>query len=157
MYEAAISTPLGTAHIKGDANGITEIRVSDEEVSIQTIPSVLAPACGQLREYFEGSRKTFDLPLRPEGTSFQRKVWTALLEIPYGKQISYLDLAIKLGDPGALRAVAGANAKNPVWIVIPCHRVVGKDGSLTGYAGGLHRKKWLLSHESPSKQTVLFS
>jgi methylated-DNA-[protein]-cysteine S-methyltransferase len=157
MYEAAISTPLGTAHIKGDANGITEIRVSDDHSLERAIPEVLKPVCTQLLEYFEGSRKTFGVPLQPEGTAFQQKVWAALLEIPYGKRISYLDLAKKLGDPAAVRAVAGANAKNPIWILIPCHRVVGTDGSLTGYAGGLHRKKWLLNHESPSGQTVLFT
>lgn len=157
MYEAAISTPLGTAHITGDAKGIIEIRVSDEIVSDQTIPNVLAPACEQLLEYFEGSRKTFEIQLQPTGTPFQQKVWDALSQIPYGNRISYLDLAKKLGDPKAVRAVAGANARNPIWIVIPCHRVVGTDGSLTGYAGGLYRKKWLLNHESPSKQTDLFS
>lgn len=156
MYQAAISTPLGSAHIRGDANGITEIKVSDEVLSDQTIPSVLEAACEQLQEYFKGSRKKFDFPLQPSGTSFQQKVWAELSKIPYGKRISYLELAQKLGDPGAVRAVAGANANNPIWIVIPCHRVIGTDGTLKGYAGGLHRKKWLLNHESPSRQTVLF-
>lgn len=157
MYEAVIDTPLGIACITGSDEGITEIRVSDKDSLAPNIPDELRSVCTQLQEYFEGSRKNFEVPLRPEGTAFQQKVWAALLEIPYGKRISYMDLAKKLGDPRAVRAVAGANAKNPVWILIPCHRVVGTDGSLTGYAGGLHRKKWLLNHESPSGQTVLFT
>jgi methylated-DNA-[protein]-cysteine S-methyltransferase len=157
MYETAIATPLGTAHIKGDENGIAEIRVGDGPLPDLHIPPPLQAACTQLKEYFEGARKTFDLPLQPDGTPFQRRVWGELLKIPYGTQVSYLDLARNLGDPGAVRAVASANAKNPVWIVIPCHRVVGSDGNLKGYAGGLHRKKWLLDLESPSEQLVLFS
>ncbi|MGB5190967.1 methylated-DNA--[protein]-cysteine S-methyltransferase [Robiginitalea sp.] len=157
MYEAVVDTPLGIARIRGSENGITEIRVSDDPSLKRTIPDELRTVCTQLQEYFEGSRKIFEVPLQPGGTPFQKKVWEALLEIPYGKRISYMDLAKKLGDPKAIRAVAGANAKNPVWILIPCHRVVGTDGSLTGYAGGLHRKKWLLNHESPSGQTILFS
>ena len=157
MYEAVVDTPLGIARIRGSEKGITEIRVSDDPSLKRTIPDELRTVCTQLQEYFEGSRKIFEVPLQPEGTPFQQKVWEALLEIPYGKRISYMDLAKKLGHPKAIRAVAGANAKNPVWILIPCHRVVGTDGSLTGYAGGLHRKKWLLNHESPSGQTVLFT
>ncbi len=157
MYEAVVDTPLGIARIRGSEKGITEIRVSDDPSLKRTIPDELRTVCTQLQEYFEGSRKIFEVPLQPGGTPFQKKVWEALLEIPYGKRISYMDLAKKLGDPKAIRAVAGANAKNPVWILIPCHRVVGTDGSLTGYAGGLHRKKWLLNHESPSGQTILFS
>jgi methylated-DNA-[protein]-cysteine S-methyltransferase len=109
-----------------------------------------------LNEYFEGKRQNFDLLLNPEGTEFQKKVWSLLSEIPYGKTISYLELSRRFGDEKAIRAVAAANGKNPVWIIIPCHRVIGSDGSLTGYAGGLHRKKWLLNHESPSKQQSLF-
>ncbi|MDM9629985.1 methylated-DNA--[protein]-cysteine S-methyltransferase [Robiginitalea aurantiaca] len=157
MLEATIPTPLGTARIIGDHKGITEISVTDDAIANHVVPAALEPACRQLREYFEGSRETFDIPLHPEGTPFQRKVWAALLEIPFGQRISYLELAKRLGDPKSVRAVAGANAKNPVWILIPCHRVIGTDGSLTGYAGGLYRKKWLLNHESPSRQTVLFS
>jgi len=157
MYEAVVDTPLGIARIRGSEKGITEIRVSDDPSLKRTIPDELRTVCTQLQEYFEGSRKIFEVTLQPEGTPFQQKVWEALLEIPYGKRISYMDLAKKLGDPKAIRAVAGASAKNPVWILIPCHRVVGTDGSLTGYAGGLHRKKWLLSHENPSGQTTLFS
>ena len=94
--------------------------------------------------------------MNPKGTDFQKKVWQELLKISYGKTESYQKITNKLGDPKAIRAVANANGKNPLWIVIPCHRVIGSDGSLTGYAGGLWRKKWLLNHENPIKQETLF-
>ena len=113
-------------------------------------------AVTELNDYFQGKRTHFDFKLNPKGTEFQQKVWQALLEIPYGKTCSYMDLSKKLGDVKAIRAVASANGKNPLWIVVPCHRVIGTDGSLTGYAGGLWRKKWLLEHESPSGQQTLF-
>ena len=109
-----------------------------------------------MQEYFEGHRQRFDFEINPEGTDFQKKVWEALREIPFGRTLSYMDLAKKLGDPRAIRAVAAANGKNPIWIAIPCHRVIGSDGELVGYAGGLHRKKWLLNHESPNPQQNLF-
>jgi methylated-DNA-[protein]-cysteine S-methyltransferase len=98
----------------------------------------------------------FQLKLNPQGTPFQKKVWESLHEIPFGKTTSYLELSRKLGNQKAIRAVAAANGKNPLWIVVPCHRVIGTDGSLTGYAGGLWRKKWLLELENPSSQTSLF-
>ena len=110
----------------------------------------------QLQEYFNGKRVQFDLKLNPEGSDFQKTVWNALVKIQYGKTMSYLELSKQLGDVKAIRAVANANGKNPLWIVVPCHRVIGTDGSLTGYAGGLHRKQWLLDHESPYKQQTLF-
>ena len=110
----------------------------------------------QLNEYFKGDRKQFSLKLNAKGTDFQERVWNELLTIPYGKTSSYLELSKQLGDVKAIRAVANANGKNPLWIIVPCHRVIGSDGSLTGYAGGLHRKKWLLEHESPYKQQSLF-
>ncbi|WP_299430767.1 methylated-DNA--[protein]-cysteine S-methyltransferase [uncultured Maribacter sp.] len=157
MEEAFIKTPLGIAKIIGNENGIASIIVLNSDVPLTTvIPEVLEDAVYQLNEYFKEERKVFNLTLNPEGTSFQKKVWKALEDIPYGKTISYMDLSKTLGDPKAIRAVAAANGKNPLWIVVPCHRVIGSDGSLTGYAGGLHRKKWLLELESPSKQTSLF-
>lgn len=129
----------------------------DSEISVSVIiPKELKPAVDQLAEYFEGKRTHFELKLNPEGTEFQKKVWKKLEEIPFGKTISYQQIANQLGDPKVIRAAASANGKNPIAIIIPCHRVIGSDGSLTGYAGGLHRKKWLLEHESPSKQGVLF-
>ncbi|MFH6602952.1 methylated-DNA--[protein]-cysteine S-methyltransferase [Maribacter algicola] len=158
MIETAfIETPLGIAKIEGDTDGLKAITVLDtsEEIT-KIIPEVLEDAVYQLQEYFRGERKAFDLILNPDGTDFQIKVWEELLNIPFGNTMSYLDLSKKLGDVKAIRAVAAANGKNPIWIIIPCHRVIGSDGSLTGYAGGLHRKKWLLEHESPVKQQSLF-
>ncbi|WP_116771970.1 methylated-DNA--[protein]-cysteine S-methyltransferase [Maribacter litoralis] len=154
---AYIKTPLGVAKIIGNADGLSAITVlnSDEPLT-DVIPESLEDAVYQLNEYFEGKRTEFSLTLNPEGTEFQKKVWTELQNIPYGKSKSYLELAKLLGDPNATRAAASANARNPLWIVVPCHRVIGSDGSLTGYAGGLHRKQWLLNHESPVKQQSLF-
>ena len=152
MPTAYLQTPLGTAQITGDEKGISKITITDEEEINKTIPVFLQEALTQLQEYFEGKRTDFTFKINPEGTTFQQKVWQGLLEIPFGKTMSYLQLAQKLGDVKAIRAVASANGKNPLWIVVPCHRVIGTDGSLTGYAGGLWRKKWLLAHENPSKQ-----
>jgi methylated-DNA-[protein]-cysteine S-methyltransferase len=151
-----IKTPLGITKIMGDENGISVISVSDEGEISEQIPAVLQEAVSQLMAYFEGKRTTFDFKLNPKGTEFQQKVWNGLLEIPFGKTMSYLELSKKLGDVKAIRAVASANGKNPLWIVVPCHRVIGTDGSLTGYAGGLWRKKWLLQHENPTTQQSLF-
>jgi methylated-DNA-[protein]-cysteine S-methyltransferase len=156
MEVAYLQTPIGCAEFQGDENGLASVSVFDEIKPIGIIPEVLEDAVYQFKEYFEGSRKDFDLKLNPSGTDFQKKVWDALLEIPFGKTISYLELSKRLGDVKAIRAVASANGKNPLWIVVPCHRVIGTNGDLTGYAGGLHRKKWLLEHESPAKQTTLF-
>ncbi len=157
MKQAIINTPLGKTKITGDENGILSVIVSDEKLTLsKSIPKELKECVAQLDEYFKGSRQQFQIKLKPEGTVFQKRVWNELTKIPYGKTISYLELTKKLGDVKAIRAVANANGKNPVWIIIPCHRVIGSDGSLTGYAGGLHRKKWLLDHENPVKQQSLF-
>ncbi|RRQ49922.1 methylated-DNA--[protein]-cysteine S-methyltransferase [Maribacter algicola] len=157
METAFIHTPLGTTKLEGDENGLSAITVLDtHEEPTDIIPMELEDAAYQLKEYFEGSRTQFDLVLNPSGTDFQKSVWKALQKIPHGKTVSYLDLSKTLGDVKAIRAVASANGKNPLWIVVPCHRVIGSDGSLTGYAGGLHRKKWLLEHENPVKQQSLF-
>ena len=157
METAFVQTPLGTAQLTGDREGLSSISVLDAAVPLTDIlPEVLEDAAYQLREYFDGRRQTFSLSLNPEGTEFQKKVWKELLSIPFGKTVSYMDLSKKLGDPKAIRAVAAANGKNPLWIVVPCHRVIGSDGSLTGYAGGLMRKQLLLDHENPWKQQSLF-
>lgn len=158
METVYINSPLGITKIIGDDAGISVISVSDIGTNTvsQTIPEILQKAVLQLQEYFEGKRTEFDLKLNPKGTEFQQKVWKSLLEIPYGKTVTYMDQTKKLGDIKAIRAVASANGKNPLWIVIPCHRVIGTNGSLTGYAGGLSRKKWLLEHENPSTQQSLF-
>ena len=151
-----INSPLGITKIVGDENGISIISILSEGEITATIPKQLKECVAQLQEYFDGKRNSFRFKLNPKGTEFQQKVWKGLLEIPFGKTMSYLELSKKLGDVKAIRAVASANGKNPLWIVIPCHRVIGTDGSLTGYAGGLWRKKWLLEHENPSNQQSLF-
>ena len=157
MQSACFQSPLGITEIQGDGNGVSSISILDVEKEISSIiPEVLQNAIEELQEYFEGNRTHFTFKIQPKGTDFQQKVWQELINIPFGKTISYLDLAKKLGDVKAIRAVASANGKNPLWIVIPCHRVIGTDGSLTGYAGGLWRKKWLLEHENPSNQGSLF-
>lgn len=157
MEIAYIQTPIGYAVLKGDEEGLASVTVLDGEKPINdVVPEVLEDAVYQFIEYFDEKRMRFDLKLNPQGTDFQKRVWDALVKIPYGKTTSYLELSKTLGDPKAIRAVASANGKNPLWIVVPCHRVIGSNGDLTGYAGGLHRKKWLLEHESPSKQQSLF-
>jgi len=154
---AIIKTPIGFLEIKGDDLGLQSICFMDSEViTSEAIPKVLLSAVTQLNEYFNKTRTHFQLKLNPDGTDFQKKVWRQLETIPFGKTGSYQGLAYNLGDPKVIRAAASANGKNPIAIVIPCHRVIGSDGSLTGYAGGLHRKKWLLEHESPVKQGKLF-
>ncbi len=156
METAYIKTPLGTATITGDENGISAISILNEGPISPKIPTVLKEPIKQLYDYFAGKRTGFDFKINPQGTEFQQKVWQELLQIPYGKTVSYMDITKKLGDVKAIRAVASANGKNPLWIVVPCHRVIGTDGSLTGYAGGLWRKKWLLEHENPTAQQSLF-
>src|SRR5690606_34729923 len=150
-------TPLGTVEIVGDEEGICRITIMEEDyLSPEEAPHELVQAVEQLNQYFEGKLTVFNLKLNPTGTPFQKNVWNALCKIPYGKTTSYHQLSKELGDVKAIRAVAGANGRNPLWIVVPCHRVIGSDGSLTGYAGGLWRKKWLLDHENPPVQQSLF-
>ncbi|MFT4697962.1 MAG: methylated-DNA-[protein]-cysteine S-methyltransferase [Flavobacteriaceae bacterium] len=157
MEIAYINSPLGAIEIKGNEEGIASVRfLGSEEKETNVISENLQPCSNQLKEYFEGNRSQFDLKLNPEGTNFQKRVWDKLLEIPFNTTLSYLEMANRLGDPKVIRAAASANGKNPISIIIPCHRVIGSDGSLTGYGGGLHRKKWLLAHENPVKQQSLF-
>lgn len=154
---AYYKTPIGIAKITGNENGISSVTVMDNEIEIPPeIPNYLKDCVNQLEAYFKGERTEFNLKLNPQGTDFQKRVWNELLTIPYGKTRTYLEQTKKLGDVKAIRAVASANGKNPIWIIIPCHRVIGSDGALTGYAGGLWRKKWLLAHENPVKQQTLF-
>ncbi|MFK8059752.1 MAG: methylated-DNA--[protein]-cysteine S-methyltransferase [Polaribacter sp.] len=154
-------TPIGIAKIVGDKNGIQSVSVLDDDTVSEKLLNASTPFClqecvVQLGEYFNGKRASFNLTVNPKGTEFQKKVWKSLLKIKYGKTKSYLEQSKSLGDVKAIRAVASANGKNPLWIIIPCHRVIGSDGSLTGYAGGIWRKKWLLAHENPVKQQSLF-
>ncbi len=155
---AYIETPLGTAELGGDSNGLQYVTLLDSKAATETelIPEELQEATSQLSDYFSGKRTSFSLRLSPQGTEFQKKVWHALNQIPFGKTVTYMDMAKKLGDLKVIRAAAAANGKNPIAIIIPCHRVIGSDGSLTGYASGLWRKQWLLEHESPVVQQKLF-
>ncbi|PIE55334.1 MAG: cysteine methyltransferase [Dethiosulfovibrio peptidovorans] len=142
----------GGALIGQDDEGIRSIRLFEGTTPCppegwRLMPSELANAVEQLQAYFAGELSRFDLPLAPEGTAFQRTVWRALTEIPYGQTISYGQLAASIGRPSACRAVGGANGKNPIPVVIPCHRVIGSDGSLTGFSSGLSLKRRLLAIE----------
>lgn len=152
MTTAVFESPLGLVRISGDEAGVSVISCTDvsggelmNEMSMLARP--VQEAVRQLQEYFAGERQTFDFLMNPTGTDFQQTVWKALLDVPFGTTLSYLALSRRMGDEKAIRAVAAANGRNPLWIVIPCHRIIGSDGSLTGYAGGLWRKKWLLEHE----------
>lgn len=145
-----LDTPIGRLRIEEDEGAISRIHFeADDEPRQQEIQSRLCQvALLQLKEYFEGKRTTFDFPFQQQGTHFQQRVWKQLLEIPSGKTISYLQLARQLNDEKCIRAAASANGKNDLAIVVPCHRVIGSNGKLVGYAGGLWRKQWLLEHEA---------
>lgn len=155
MTTTYFDSPLGIVRITGDELGVsfiscTDIPLNEQRVAIRPDDELADPvrhALEQLTEYFAGTRRTFDFPLSPVGTTFQQAVWRALLTVPFGTTLSYLSLSRQLGDEKAIRAVAAANGRNPLWIVVPCHRIIGTNGSLTGYAGGLWRKQWLLEHE----------
>lgn len=156
MPHTTIDSPIGQIVIRANDRGITSISFSDAHVSDPEHSAIVDLAARQLAEYFEGTRTVFQLPLDAGGTPFQRRVWNALLDVPFGRTASYLKIARLLGDEQAIRAVGLANGKNPIAIVVPCHRIIGSDGSLTGYAGGLWRKEWLLRHEGVLNQTTLF-
>jgi len=142
-------SPAGWLEIKVLEKYVQAVSFVENKKENSSHQPLLAKVCiRQLDEYFTGKRKKFDLPVLPSGTTFQFHVWNELDKIPYGETISYHELAIRLGDEKVIRAAAHANAKNPLAIIIPCHRVIGSDGSLTGYAGGLKRKQWLLDHEA---------
>jgi len=154
LLSIVISSPLGLIRMNSDGELITELEFADEgKEVISSDPTlwqgspVLKNAISQLESYFRGELRIFDFPYAQTGTDFQQRVWNELTRIPYGKTISYLELSKRLGDPKNIRAAASANGKNKLAIVVPCHRVIGSDGSLTGYAGGLWRKQWLLEHE----------
>jgi methylated-DNA-[protein]-cysteine S-methyltransferase len=158
LYSTDIQSPVGILRIHANDEGITAVEfvdaVADEGASSGDHP-LLAECARQLDEYFAGTRSDFSLDLSAGGTEFERQVWSELVKIPFGKRCSYLDIAERLGNPNAVRAVGLANGRNPIAIIVPCHRVVGSDGSLTGYAGGLWRKQWLLEHEGGDGQIRL--
>ena len=158
-------TPIGLLKITGNSHGISSIIFIEDINKLEQFKNIKSPfdvplclkvCVDQLKEYFNGKRTKFSILLNPKGTPFQKSVWKELTTIPFGKTTSYLSQSNSLGKPKAIRAVASANGKNPICIVIPCHRVIGSDGSLTGYAAGIWRKKWLLDHENPLKQQSLF-
>lgn len=157
-----LPSPIGELLLAGDGESLNEICFEAPEKR-RMIPSnwkyqkgAYPVATLQLEEYFAGERKHFDLALRPEGTPFQLQVWKALRQIPYGETISYKQLAERVGNPAGTRAVGAANGRNPLPIVVPCHRVIGSDGSLTGFGGGLPTKKWLLELERASCGKTLY-
>lgn len=156
MEKTYYLAPIGLLEICGSEKGIVSISFAANVDNVIENPVCLRGCVTQLNEYFERKRKSFDLVLDVEGTDFQKKVWSELMKIPYGKTKSYNDIAIKLGDKEAVRAVGNANGKNPIPIIVPCHRVIGSDGKLVGYAGGLWRKKWLLGFENKDFQGELF-
>ena len=149
-FTTIYDSPLGKLKLQCSEDHLNAVLFCDDEVAEpQNDRHPLLQDCmAQLEEYFAGSRKDFQLPLEQNGTAFQQKVWKLLLQIPFGKTISYQHLANQYGDLKAIRAVAAANGKNNLAILVPCHRVIGSNHSLTGYAGGLWRKKWLLEHEA---------
>ncbi|HEY9130630.1 MAG TPA: methylated-DNA--[protein]-cysteine S-methyltransferase [Dyella sp.] len=163
IYYDDMPSPVGTLRLFADSQCLRQIWFPRERhpKSMQADwafePAALAFAREQLEAYFAGVRQTFDLPLRPIGTPFQCEVWRALADIPYATTISYGELARRIGQPAAMRAVGAANGRNPIPIVLPCHRVIGANGSLTGFGGGLPTKRWLLTMEDHVANGDLFS
>jgi methylated-DNA-[protein]-cysteine S-methyltransferase len=151
IFTTYYHSPLGLLKISGTEDYISEVSFHDtrekSDGNKKDMPPMLIQCIEQLIQYFNGERRIFELPINQTGTPFQQETWSLLMTIPYGKTISYLQLAIKTGDPKATRAVASANGKNNVAIIVPCHRVIGANRELVGYSGGLWRKKWLLEHE----------
>ncbi len=154
IFKTYYSSPIGIVEITGTEDGVTSIVFNEGEVTVDKIPEALKDAYNQLDEYFMGKRKAFDIKLTMIGTEFQRRVWMELMNIPCGETFTYRDIAYKLGNSKSVRAVGNANGKNPISIVVPCHRVIGSNGKLTGYAGGLERKAWLLKHEKGMMKNV---
>jgi methylated-DNA-[protein]-cysteine S-methyltransferase len=150
-----VSSSLGKMCLVSDGVALTELwlpsNVSDQTITRGEPDEVLKETARQLEAYFAGQLREFDLPLRLAGTAFQQKVWDELTRIPYGETISYAELARRIGNPKACRAVGLANGKNPISIIVPCHRVIGANGTLTGYGGGIPAKQWLLKHEQRSE------
>jgi methylated-DNA-[protein]-cysteine S-methyltransferase len=148
MYCILIPSPIGPVAIHGTDTTITAISCKESaEVRPATLPDIFRRCIEEFEAYFAGSLKDFTFPMAQPGTDFQQTVWEQLTKIPYGQTISYLTLAKRINNPKSIRAVGTTNGKNRLWIAVPCHRVIGTNGSLTGYAGGIWRKKWLLEHE----------
>jgi len=151
-----VPAPFGELLVAKEGEAVVEIRFRPGDVDGVRDDGAIADVAAQLREYFRGERRAFDLPLAPRGTEFQQLVWATLQRIPYGETRSYAEIAREIGRPAAVRAVGAANGANPIPIVIPCHRVVGSNGSLTGFGGGIETKRWLLGLESRAAGLTLF-
>lgn len=148
VYQAFYASEIGHIRITASETALETLYfVSEAAAPSPERPPVLQECLRQLEAYFRGELKTFSLQLQPQGTPFQQKVWQQLLEVPYGSTATYLDIARALGDRNAVRAVGSANGRNPISLIIPCHRIIGANGNLIGYGGGLWRKEWLLRHE----------
>lgn len=147
MYERLINSPVGLLTLRAEDGALTAILFGDQRTGLPGSDQILDQAEAELKEYFAGERKEFAVPIRLTGTEFQKKVWAALAEIPYGETATYGEIAVRIGKPKACRAVGTANHHNPVPIIVPCHRVIGAGGSLTGYGGGLEVKAYLLTLE----------
>lgn len=146
-YYGCYDSPIGIIEITASDDAVLSIMFADSAKETDFKPEVLKKTIRQLDEYFRGTRRDFDIKYEMQGTEFQKRVWKALTEIPYGETMSYKEMAVKIGNEKAARAVGSANSKNAISIIVPCHRVIGSDKSLTGYAGGIDRKKWLIEHE----------
>lgn len=155
MYCDYINTPIGLLKFMASNIGVNEVTFCAYKSNSILKNDITENCKQQLNEYFIGNRKEFDLPLDPQGSTFQKSVWLCLSTIPYGELLSYGDIAKMINNPKASQAVGGANGKNPISIIVPCHRVIGANGTLTGYAGGLERKLWLLKHENVASETAL--
>ncbi|MFB6453941.1 methylated-DNA--[protein]-cysteine S-methyltransferase [Chitinophaga sp. Hz27] len=148
QYHLRIDSPVGPVLITGTAAYINAVSFTDSpEEDFPQAPPLLLECAQQLFEYFAGDRREFDIPLQQTGTTFQQNVWEHLLDIPYGHTVTYMQLARRMNNIKGIRAVGTSNGKNALAIIVPCHRVIGSGGALTGYAGGLWRKRWLLDHE----------
>jgi methylated-DNA-[protein]-cysteine S-methyltransferase len=156
LYTDYIDSPLGVIEFKASDKGITQVIFCGADKGIVKSSDITDGCKQQLLEYFNGNRVAFDMPLDPQGTSFQQSVWTCLSQIPFGEIMTYGDIAKMVNKPKGAQAVGGANGRNPISIIVPCHRVIGSSGALTGYASGIERKLWLLNHEGiavkPSKE-----
>lgn len=152
MYQASLESPVGPVTVTSDGVAICQVSFSPPTINPSRSCPILADAIEQLEAYFAGRLQQFDLPLRPKGTAFQQQVWLQLQTIGYGKLASYGDIARAVKNPKGVRAVGMANSRNPLGIIVPCHRIIGSNGMLTGYAGGLDKKAWLLRHEGSWQQ-----
>lgn len=157
LYKTYYESTAGLIEIMANDTGVTSILFVKKRAGRRKNNEHTTECLKQLHDYFNKERKTFSVPLDLIGTNFQKRVWNELLNIPYGKTISYLQLAVKLGDKKCIRAAGTANGRNPVSIIVPCHRVIGSNGDLVGYGGGLDKKKFLLEHEGVLIQQELFA